>query len=106
MKNLIKYISLFIITLGISSFTGGCDVLSDTQKGDEAYFASDYKEAIKWYRLAAEQGDAKAQNALGAMYEFGLTVPQDNVMAHMWYNIASANGDGTGIPCEEQAQSS
>jgi TPR repeat protein len=64
----------------------------------------DYSEAVKWYRLAAEQGDAKAQNALGAMYEFGLTILQDNIMAHMWYNIASANGDGTaGAQRDERA---
>jgi uncharacterized protein len=53
----------------------------------------DYAEAVKWYRLAAEQGYAGAQNNLGVMYEFGDGVLQDNTMAHMWYNIASANGD-------------
>ena len=52
----------------------------------------DYKEAVKWYRLAAEQGRAVAQNNLGIMYEYGNGVLQDNTMAHMWYNIASANG--------------
>ena len=51
----------------------------------------DYKEAVKWYRLAAEQG-MLAQNNLGVMYEYGNGVLQDNTMAHMWYNIASANG--------------
>jgi TPR repeat protein len=47
---------------------------------------------VKWYRLAAEQGIAVAQSNLGAMYGSGKGVPQDNVMAHMWYNIAAANG--------------
>ena len=28
----------------------------------------DYKEAVKWYRLSAEQGDAQAQYNLGVMY--------------------------------------
>ena len=31
----------------------------------------DYKEATKWYRLAAEQGDASAQTKLGYMYDHG-----------------------------------
>ena len=53
----------------------------------------DYKEAVKWYRLAAEQGHAEAQINLGVMYETGRGVLQDNTMAHMWYNIASANGN-------------
>ena len=32
----------------------------------------DYKEAVKWYRLAAEQGDASAQYNLGLMYEMAM----------------------------------
>ena len=53
----------------------------------------DYKDAVKWYRLASEQGRATAQNNLGSMYEYGHGVLQDNTLAHMWYNIASANGN-------------
>ncbi len=55
----------------------------------------DDKEAVKWYRLAAEQGDAKAQNNLGVMHEKGFGgLIQDIVVAHMWYNIAaSQEGD-------------
>ena len=52
----------------------------------------DYKEAVKWYRLASEQGNAKAQASLGFMYDSGKGVLQDKTMAYMWYNIASANG--------------
>jgi TPR repeat protein len=52
----------------------------------------DYAEAVKWYRLAADQEVAQAQRNLGIMYEFGDGVLQNNVMAHMWYNLASANG--------------
>ena len=37
----------------------------------------DYEEAIKWYRLAAEQGYASAQYNLGVMYDNGDGVPQD-----------------------------
>ncbi|MCH8323384.1 MAG: sel1 repeat family protein [Proteobacteria bacterium] len=33
------------------------------------------KQALKWYRLAAEQGYADAQNALGGMYYSGKRVP-------------------------------
>ena len=51
-----------------------------------------FKEAVKWYRLAAELGSAWAQATLGGMYERGRGVPQDNAIAHMWYNIGAANG--------------
>jgi len=60
---------------------------------DEGYgVPQDYAEAVRWYRLAAEQGDALAQNNLGTMYGRGLGVPQDHATAHMWLNIAVANG--------------
>ncbi|MDA1310441.1 MAG: hypothetical protein O2985_12665, partial [Proteobacteria bacterium] len=45
---------------------------------------------MKWYRKAAEQGDASAQNNLGIMYRNGKGVPQDNVLAHMWWSLATA----------------
>jgi len=54
----------------------------------------DYKTAVKWYRLTAEQGVATAQGNLGLMYEKGQGVIQDYVRAHMWYNIAASSGDG------------
>ncbi|MEQ1814439.1 MAG: tetratricopeptide repeat protein, partial [Candidatus Nitrotoga sp.] len=53
----------------------------------------DYKEAAKWFRLAAEQGKASAQVNLGLMYHQGQGVFQDYVLAHMWLNIATANAD-------------
>ena len=53
----------------------------------------DHEEALKWYRLAAEQGDAVAQDNLSGMYFQGHGVPQDYVSAHMWINLAASNGD-------------
>ena len=55
-----------------------------------------YKTAVKWYRLAAEQGYADAQGNLGAMYAFGRGVLKDYVYAHMWGNIAATNGNKLG----------
>ena len=59
----------------------------------------DEAEAVRWYRLAAEQGDATAQYGLGFMYA-GLmyaagegVLKKDSVLAHMWSNIAGANGN-------------
>ena len=34
----------------------------------------DYDEALRWYRLAADQGNACAQNAIGLFYDFGHAV--------------------------------
>ncbi|MEO2195917.1 MAG: tetratricopeptide repeat protein [bacterium] len=47
-------------------------------------------EAVRWYRLAADQGLAGAQRNLGFMYANGRGVPQDYVQAHMWFNLAAS----------------
>jgi hypothetical protein len=49
-----------------------------------------YAEALKWYRLAAEQGCGHAQFNLGFMYQTGEGVTQDDAEALKWYRLASA----------------
>jgi uncharacterized protein len=48
-------------------------------------------EAIKWFRLAAAQGNMMAGFALGQSYELGKGKAQDYVHAHMWYNLSGAS---------------
>jgi len=50
----------------------------------------DYAEAVKWYRLSAEQGFASARHNLGGMYGRGEGVPQDHVLAHMLFDLAAS----------------
>jgi len=49
-------------------------------------------EAAKWYRKAAEQGDADAQSNLGFAYFFGNGVPRDSSEAVKWYRKAAEQG--------------
>jgi hypothetical protein len=56
--------------------------------------AQDYREAVKWYRLAAARGNELAQVNLGVMYTKGKGVGQDFVRAHMWFNLAAAASTG------------
>jgi TPR repeat protein len=49
-------------------------------------------EAVRWYRLAADQGEAWAQYSLGRMYEDGRGVRRDRVEAVRWYRLAAAQG--------------
>ena len=51
-----------------------------------------YAEALKWYRLAADQGDATRSTVSAVMYANGQGVPQDYVRAHMWFNLSAAQG--------------
>ena len=52
-----------------------------------------YKDAIEWYRKAAEQGDVDAQNKLGHCYYNGNGVSQSYVEAAKWYRKAAEQGD-------------
>jgi TPR repeat protein len=52
----------------------------------------DSVEAVKWYRKAAAQGLAQAQNNLGTMYDGGQGVPQDYGEAMTWFRKAAEQG--------------
>lgn len=54
---------------------------------------SDATEAVKWYRLAADQGDDMAQFNLGTMYENGRGVSQNYVEAAKWFLKAANQGN-------------
>ena len=54
--------------------------------------SQDDAEAVTWYRKAAEQGHAEAQNNLGVMYNRGEGVPQDYTEAVTWYRKAAEQG--------------
>ena len=51
-----------------------------------------YKEAVRWYRKAAEQHLAAAQLGLGLMYEGGKGVERDYKEAIRWYRKAAEQG--------------
>lgn len=64
----------------------------DYARGYDAYEAGDYATALQEWRPLAEQGYEYAQYGIGLLYHSGQGVPQDFEVAHMWSNIASANG--------------
>ena len=49
-------------------------------------------EAVRWYRLAAEQGFAEAQHNLGVIYYNGEGVPENNAEAVKWWRLAAEQG--------------
>ena len=55
--------------------------------------ATNYVEAVKWYRKAAEQNLAEAQCALGFCYEHGQGVTNDETEALKWMLLAASQGD-------------
>lgn len=63
------------------------------EQGDKAFDKKNYTEAVKWYRKAAEQGHAAAQNNLANCYKNGQGVTKDMIKAIEWYKKAAAQGD-------------
>ena len=55
--------------------------------------AQDYKQAVSWYRKAADQGFANAQTQLGLSYFLGGGVIQDSKQARDWLVKAALQGD-------------
>ena len=64
----------------------------DFARGEKAYDEQNYEEAVKWYRKAAEQGLAEAQNSLGDCYYNGDGVSEDEEEAVKWYRKAAEQG--------------
>jgi TPR repeat protein len=69
----------------------------DPEAQDEMGLAAEerheYAEALKWFRLAAQQGLSKSQVKVGYYYNEGLGAPKDHVEAFRWYTLAAAQGD-------------
>ncbi len=63
------------------------------KKGDDYYWGrgvpKDYDEAAKWYKKAAEQGNAAAQDRLAGMYMHGFGVGKDYEESVKWYKKVS-----------------
>jgi hypothetical protein len=55
----------------------------------------DVEKALRWYRMAAEGGNAMAQLRLGLTYDDGDGVPKDQAEAAKWYLLAARQGDAT-----------
>jgi TPR repeat protein len=56
--------------------------------------SKDRKQAQKWSRLAAKQGNTDAQVLLGSLYYKGEGKESDDIeKAYMWYDIAATEGN-------------
>lgn len=71
---------------------GSAAARADFYDGMTAYQNHDYAAAMQELAALADQGDARAQALVGAMYRDGQAVPQDYVLAHQWFNLAAAGG--------------
>jgi Sel1 repeat len=63
------------------------------EKGSNAERSDQVAESLRWYRAAAEQGDARGQEALGRIYLDRLGAPEDLAQAVIWFRKAAAQHD-------------
>jgi hypothetical protein len=61
-----------------------------------AYQRKDYATALRIWKPLAEQGNARAQSSLAAMFENGQGLPQDLAAALEWNRKAAEQGDALG----------
>ena len=59
----------------------------------QAYESGDYAKAMAEFKPLAEQGDPKAQYAIGSFYHYGYGVKMDQAEAARWFRMAADHGD-------------
>ena len=77
---------LLTITLSSTAFGDNLNALKALIK------KGDYPAVTELLKPLARQSEAWAQHELGYMYDYGKGVPEDKVLAYMWYNLSAANG--------------
>ena len=88
-----RLLPILLLTVAVLLGSAGEGWNEDYHKGWDELYRGEHATALKSFTLSAEQGDAYAQYSLGYLYENGRGVIQDNVRAHMWYNIAASSGN-------------
>lgn len=106
MKATGRWLTMLVLALGpLAHGAGFDDTLAKAKAGDavsqmevaDAYakglgIEKNPKEAVEWYRKAADQGNADAQLALGNLLIGGKGVPKDSVEAAKWFLAAAEQG--------------
>jgi hypothetical protein len=84
----------FAIPLTVWALAGPLSALAGPyEDGDAAFRRKDYAAAMARWRPLAEDGDARAQAAIGSMYLSGLGVVQDPGLAMQWCDRAAEQGN-------------
>lgn len=98
MRTKALFVAMLLALAPLPSVAQDFDHKRDLQilEGLDAYTNGDYATAVQMFVSLAKQGDAFAQLQLGYQYLTGQGVLQNYITAHMWFNIAGANGDDLG----------
>jgi TPR repeat protein len=69
------------------------NAMGDWYRAGQGGLPKDNAQAVDWYRKAAAQGNANAQNNLGVMYQNGWGVDKDLVQALDWFRKSAVQGN-------------
>jgi hypothetical protein len=86
--NRLSLTGVIVVLLSATSSIAG-----PLEDAEAALEAKDYQTALRLLRPLAEQGNAKAQVALGEMYAFGEGVRESDEQAAIWFRKAADQGD-------------
>jgi S1-C subfamily serine protease len=63
------------------------------KRGEVAFAAKEFSEALRWFRQAADKRHTDAMNKIGIMYAMGQGVEVDYAMAMSWFRQAAQMGN-------------
>src|SRR5262245_21350868 len=89
MRSLKHAVAAIMLALSLAS-QGAAGPFEDAR---DAYQRRDYATFLQLIRPLADQGDAKAQCALGSIYVLGRGVPEDYAEALKWLRLAANHGN-------------
>lgn len=92
LKTMIKKLSMIVIVLLLPIAVLAQSAEECYKKGVEFNDKKEYVQAAEWYLKAANQGHAKAQNNLGALYAQGHGVEKNQAKAIEWYTKSASQG--------------
>ncbi len=78
-----------------SAIVGGAAAQSELGyliSGGRDGFTQDKREAARWYYLAAQQGDTRAEYGIGRAYARGVGIPEDDYQGSKYYLRAAEKG--------------
>ena len=85
----------FYVWIILTSVLGQSSILAQQDRFESGLASKDrghYATALRAWLPMAESGNAEAQNNVGYMYEEGLGVPQNYLLAMNWYRQAADGG--------------
>ena len=85
----------FYVWIILTSVLGQSPILAQQDRFESGLASKDrghYATALRAWMPMAESGNAEAQNNVGYMYEEGLGVPQNYLLAMNWYRQAADGG--------------